>query len=348
MSYATAKKAIDIYYAKSIKTKHPAISFYGGEPLIVFSLLKRIIKYAREKFGNRINLQFTTNGTLLKDDVVKFMMDNQVAILISLDGPQFLHDKMRIYPNSGGTYEDIISNIRKIKENYPDYYQSKIGYRATVSMYNEIESIYNYFIDNKQWFDKHYMGVGYVDSVDNNLQENKILSIGEDARVVFKKMQEKYKDQIIRKGKPDVFLNDLFGSSIRRIHNRETSNLGEAIYPNGICSPGIRRLFCTTEGAFTICERVNPGLIIGHIDTGIDVDAIYDIINKYISVSTDSCTNCWAVRICKLCFVDIFSNHFDIQKKNTICDIVRNEWTEMIKLYCLVRESKENAFEYLQ
>lgn len=55
MSFETAKKAVDRYFSylerikKKIPNKKAGITFYGGEPLLEFSLIKRIVNYCREK-----------------------------------------------------------------------------------------------------------------------------------------------------------------------------------------------------------------------------------------------------------------------------------------------------------
>lgn len=61
------------------------ISFYGGEPLLEMKLIHEIIAYANKVFkGKNIRYNMTTNATLLNDEIVKFLYENDISITISL------------------------------------------------------------------------------------------------------------------------------------------------------------------------------------------------------------------------------------------------------------------------
>lgn len=45
MDFETAKKAIDFYLKRSEKADQLALSFYGGEPLLEFELIKKCVSY---------------------------------------------------------------------------------------------------------------------------------------------------------------------------------------------------------------------------------------------------------------------------------------------------------------
>jgi len=80
-----------------IQNRKPAIAFYGGEPLLRFDLIKNIIELVKnygkfEKFA----YNFTTNGTLLSDHVIKYMVKNNIGVLISLDEPKQIHNRYRV------------------------------------------------------------------------------------------------------------------------------------------------------------------------------------------------------------------------------------------------------------
>ena len=53
MSYETAISAIDFYYQHSMDSKLINIAFYGGEPLLEFEKIKRIIEYVKIKFEGK-------------------------------------------------------------------------------------------------------------------------------------------------------------------------------------------------------------------------------------------------------------------------------------------------------
>ena len=73
MDFETAKKAIDFYLKRSEKADQLALSFYGGEPLLEFELIKKCVSYILQRKGDKkILFTMTTNGTLMTEDVIEF------------------------------------------------------------------------------------------------------------------------------------------------------------------------------------------------------------------------------------------------------------------------------------
>ncbi|WP_342479081.1 radical SAM protein [Paenibacillus sp. FSL H7-0350] len=81
------------------------IFIIGGEPLICFD----DINFIMENFDGEI--RFSTNGTLLTDKMAKKLARRNVFVYISLDGPQFQDNLMRVYKGGGYMYNDIIRGI---------------------------------------------------------------------------------------------------------------------------------------------------------------------------------------------------------------------------------------------
>ncbi len=126
MTWEIAQKAIDTLFERQVRT--PGITFYGGEPLLELDLIKRIVRLVGERereTGKSVTFSITTNGTLLNDDTIHFLVAHNVGVLISIDGPSEVHDRNRVFRNSAGekrgTYDDVIKNIRRFAELYPDY-----------------------------------------------------------------------------------------------------------------------------------------------------------------------------------------------------------------------------------
>lgn len=89
----------------------------GGEPLIDKEAFKNLILEVRNVFrqnGKHLFIWMSTNGTLLTSDILPFLQENQVFFGISLDGPQYYHDRMRPYQNGNGSYVDVVRNIKEM------------------------------------------------------------------------------------------------------------------------------------------------------------------------------------------------------------------------------------------
>lgn len=135
MSYDVAKKAID-YLIEHCPRKHCEIDFFGGEPLMNMPVVRQITKYIREKeieTGKQFKLTLTTNGILLNEDNRKFLNENHISLVLSLDGRKEVHDKMRPDAGGHGTYDRALKNfLAVVKERHQDNYYL----RGTYTKYN--------------------------------------------------------------------------------------------------------------------------------------------------------------------------------------------------------------------
>ena len=117
MSTETAKKAVDFAIAGSKSRHNLEIDLFGGEPLVNFEVVKDVINYARQRekeAKKNIKLTLTTNGTLLNDENIKFLNDNRVMLVLSLDGSKETHDAMRPFPNNVGSYDAAVKGFKKV------------------------------------------------------------------------------------------------------------------------------------------------------------------------------------------------------------------------------------------
>jgi uncharacterized protein len=76
------------------------IGFYGGEPLLNFETIKRIVSYAKELYQNwSLTFTMTTNATLLDQQMIDYIIEKDFLIYVSLDGPRENHDSKRLQVN---------------------------------------------------------------------------------------------------------------------------------------------------------------------------------------------------------------------------------------------------------
>ncbi len=120
MSFEVGKRALDFLVENSGARHNLEVDFFGGEPLMNFDVVKRLVKYARsiEKEKNK-NFRFTltTNGMLIDDDVIEFSNKEMSNVVLSLDGRREIHDKYRVDYNGNGSWEKIVPKFQKfVKE----------------------------------------------------------------------------------------------------------------------------------------------------------------------------------------------------------------------------------------
>ncbi|WP_242855675.1 radical SAM protein [Ruminiclostridium josui] len=145
MSWELAKKSIDYLYTHSNEIEKVRISFYGGEPLLRFDLIKKCVEYVKETYPDRItNYGITTNGTLLSGEIAEFLINNHFSITISLDGSKKEHDANRKFVNGEGSFDTIINNIKEISKYNKDFINN-IRFNTVLNPKSDYGAVRNYF-----------------------------------------------------------------------------------------------------------------------------------------------------------------------------------------------------------
>lgn len=136
MSYEVGKKAFDFLVENSGTRKNLEVDFFGGEPLMNWDVVKKLVAYGHEleKIHNK-NFRFTltTNGILLDDEVMEFANKEMGNIVLSIDGRKEVNDRMRVSRSGKGSYDIILPKFKKMVEMRGDkeYY-----IRGTYTHYN--------------------------------------------------------------------------------------------------------------------------------------------------------------------------------------------------------------------
>ncbi|MBQ9117622.1 MAG: thioether cross-link-forming SCIFF peptide maturase [Clostridia bacterium] len=116
MSLETAKAAVDFLIENSGNRKVLEMDFFGGEPLMNFSVIKETVAYAKkrgEETGKKFLFTTTTNALLLNEEIIEFFNAEMENVVLSLDGRPEVHDAIRKSINGKGTYALIIDKIKK-------------------------------------------------------------------------------------------------------------------------------------------------------------------------------------------------------------------------------------------
>src|SRR5687767_2815126 len=93
MPIETVRAALDLGFADD--AEQVQVSFFGGEPTLAWDMLVRATAEAQERAagaGKKLVLTVTTNGTLLDEEKVEFLVDNGFFIGFSIDGDRAAHD----------------------------------------------------------------------------------------------------------------------------------------------------------------------------------------------------------------------------------------------------------------
>jgi uncharacterized protein len=121
LSIEKIKTVVDFVCANTNK-KNKTFSFIGGgEPLTtwdVFEWSVNYIKKSTEKSGFSRRIGLTTNGTLLNEERILFLKENEVVISISFDILPDVQDNQRPFPNKKtSSFERVHNNIKMLLSN---------------------------------------------------------------------------------------------------------------------------------------------------------------------------------------------------------------------------------------
>lgn len=127
MSYEVGKQALDFLIANSGNRKNLEVDFFGGEPLMNFEVVKKLVEYGREQeklHNKKFRFTLTTNGILLNDEIMEFANKEMANVVLSIDGRKEINDLMRPSRNGKGSYDIILPKFEKVAEsrNQNNYY----------------------------------------------------------------------------------------------------------------------------------------------------------------------------------------------------------------------------------
>ena len=117
MSFEVGKQALDFLIAHSGSRHNLEVDFFGGEPLMNFEVVKRLVEYARsieKAHGKRFRFTLTTNGMLINDEVIDFANRECSNVVLSLDGRREIHDRFRVDYAGNGSWDRIVPKYQKL------------------------------------------------------------------------------------------------------------------------------------------------------------------------------------------------------------------------------------------
>jgi Arylsulfatase regulator (Fe-S oxidoreductase) len=348
MNWETAKNAVDFLWKHSVDCNVINIAFYGGEPLLQMSLVKRVIEYSEGLFeGKKLTFNITTNGTLLDKEKILYLQKHNVSLTISLDGPKEINDKNRVFENGTGTYDSVMRKIALVREVAPDYAE-KLSISMVMDPENDFDCI-NEICLKEEDFEKVSILASIVEKNDD------VESAEFSNDYVWKYEYQRFLAILSHIGryereKVSPIISSSVNTEIEKHFEIEfMSRLYENDAPSGPCIPGQLRLFCNVDGQFLPCERVNEQsstMCIGSLETGFDINKALKLLNVG-DITSSTCKNCWCFRYCTLCCkkADSGKDTLDPAKKLSFCVESKNNAYHRIMMYLLLKECKT---DYLQ
>lgn len=270
-----AKRALDLAIHEALKQndKKLRIYFIGGEPLISINIIKSCIEYIEGKKEYKIldiSYSTTTNGILLNEDTIDYLIKKRFDLKISIDGNKDVHDRNRKFFNGDGSYEQVISKMSLIKR-----FEEKRGipvHVANVITINTKTDLVSSLVHLKN------LGFSYIETdinVDEDWNKN-------NTKELLEELNKSFRFYIDSKNNKEQWYWNFYESYL-------SAFVSDSIfYP---CKAGLVSVFINSEGQAFPCVETDTGLNIGNVYDGLDVDKIRDIVS--ISETQNSeCLRC--------------------------------------------------------
>jgi uncharacterized protein len=324
MGSETAQASVDLLIRESADRPSIHVTFFGGETLLNFPLLRSTVDYAKRKCedaGKRVEFSLTTNATLLTEEVIDFLADNRVGVTVSIDGDRELNDKMRVFHDGRGSYDVIVPNIKKLLARHRT---NSIGARVTLSSgVSHVRRIFEHLTQE--------VGFGAVGFSPATASTNRLYHIGptkmDSVLGGFEELAWEYRDRAVE-GKGHGFTNA--NDTLKELH----SGISKAY----ACGAGLGLLGVGTAGDLNLCHRFvdSPVGQMGHVHQGgVDHEARHEFLESHHIGARYDCHTCWARPVCSGgCYHEAFIHYGSTSAANLhYCDWIRN-WNDLcLRIY---------------
>jgi len=353
MTEEIARKAIDYLKNHSRKVDKVVISFYGGEPLLKYNLIKSTVSYAKSQIKKKIHFSMTTNATLVNKEIASFLSTENFSVFVSLDGPEDIHDSWRKDKKGGGSFKRTLKGLCILNDAYknsPERLGINIVYAPPYSKL-KLDKIHDFMTSNECIPNYSNFHISYPEpgSIPHNyINKNGINHIN-DTSLLDWIMNNYYKDYQENK-KNNNPLTRSIEKSLAMILQRPIFDTPVKMAPlNGCCLPAVRKLFITATGGIELCERINKAPKVGNIHDGLDLNIIKkNYLEDYAEKSMSECSKCWMARMCPICYQHAFvNNKINIERKKAHCYSNKIAKEKEMKFFCKLTELRKNSLDYL-
>ncbi|MBF0283696.1 MAG: SPASM domain-containing protein [Magnetococcales bacterium] len=316
MTQSTAQKSIDWVIKNSTNEKTIGISFFGGEPLLNFDVLKFVISYCKSQGSihhKTFEFHITTNGTICNEDVLNTIRANDISISISFDGPESVQNNFRPFKNGSGSYDIVIKNIALFKK----HTNSLVGH-AVLSLDIDPTSVYD------EMKGAGFRRISMTPVSASMFSTSNTHESSQQNRNIFKFIEDEAQKWVAyAANKERTFLAELKDSS--RLYT-PLSLLHQNIRRSDTCGAGKHIAAISSNGDIYLCHRF---VGINHYKVGnINTDNVFPVDFDPTPVNrVDGCNSCFAKHYCAGgCAYENFVSHGTVYKPNhSYCKIRMRE-----------------------
>jgi uncharacterized protein len=315
MSIDVARAATDRLFVEAAPGADLLIGFMGGEPFLHRALMRDVVPYARQRAeasGRNVRFSVTTNATLLTEDDVRFLADEDFQIAVSIDGPKALNDSQRPLNCGGSAYDEVVEALEKFERiGRPRH----LSARATIApRRGPLRPILDHLIE--LGFDS----VGFSP-----------ILVSPNPALAFNELDfETFRDDMIACGvraKEALLAHEVYPFSNFETALHEIHRGSHRPYP---CGAGAAYLSVDADGGLYACHRLigDERFAMGDVHTGSDVVRRSAHLAERHVHTQEPCKSCWARYLCG------GGCYHEVENRGRIsCDYIRAWLTFCIESY---------------
>jgi uncharacterized protein len=298
MSIERAIELVEDYIARAGERRQLAVTFFGGEPLLNFPVVQAVVEYL-ERRGGELGKSFawslTTNGTLLSEERVAYLVRKGFTVMVSLDGDPKKADRHRIDLAGKGATPRALEGAERLVQAQRRAGQREATIRATLSAGNESRRDVEAFL----------RGCGFrrimVGEASGRPHEDPAWALSKDA---IQSLSVEHDEAITEHFRlidagEDSPHAAAFDASLGRIHKALSAPGAEGAHIG--CGIGRNMLAVSADGEAFPCHRFagDKAFSLGKIQAGgLDAGRLERMYNELLDVSASTCSQCWARFLC--------------------------------------------------
>ncbi|MGQ0641694.1 MAG: quinohemoprotein amine dehydrogenase maturation protein [Gemmatimonadaceae bacterium] len=316
MTEETARQSVDFMFAEAGEQKAVHLTFFGGETLLNYKVLRSALAYARDRataLGKEVDVSLTTNATLLRDEIIDWIVDNDVGVTVSIDGDREQQNRHRVFHNGKGSYDVIRPHIESLLKKH---HRRPVGARVTLTHDNlDVIGIFRHLRGELGFWE-----VGFAPVTTSWKRDYAIEEAGfEQMLFAFQELAREYLEFCLA-GKHHGFSN--VRDTVEELHK----GMSKA-YP---CGAGLGLLGVATDGDVALCHRFagSDSHKLGTVFDGVDHSVQHDYLVKHHIANKTDCSQCWARPICAGgCYHEAQTRYGSTERPNLhYCEWIRR-WT---------------------
>lgn len=334
MTEQTARESVDFMFKEAGDSKAVNLTFFGGETLLNFKVLRSALDYARERaaaLGKTVNPSLTTNATLLRSEVIDWIVANGVGVTVSMDGNREQQDKFRVFSNGQGSYDLMIPHVKELIARHT----RPVGARVTLTKQNlDVTGIYRHLFEELGFYEVGFAPVTTSWQRDYAIQDDGFTFMLRQ----FQALAQEFLEHTLA-GRRHGFSN--VRDTLEEIHKGQSK-----AYP---CGAGFGLMGVATDGDVGLCHRFagSDRHKFGTVRDGIDHAMQADFLQRHHVDHKTDCRTCWARPLCAGgCYHEAQTRYGTTEAPNLhYCEWIRS-WTDTcLKVYGTLAERRP---EYLE